>query len=129
MEKINGVLINVTDEDIKLLEQNSEEFWEGVTSIGNYAFENCESLTLIDIPEGVKSIGAFAFRWCTTLRVVYVPNSVESLGYGAFAFCKRLTSVNVRNEYIRVGQALFDYCPGEIKWILEDDYSVDKNLY
>ena len=35
-----------------------------VTSIGNYAFRNCSSLTSIEIPNSVKGIGAKAFSIC-----------------------------------------------------------------
>ena len=37
---------------------------EGVTSIGDYAFENCSRLTNITIPESVTHIGDWAFRGC-----------------------------------------------------------------
>ena len=38
-----------------------------VTSIGNSAFEDCDSLTSITIPDGVTSIGDSAFSRCKNL--------------------------------------------------------------
>ena len=37
---------------------------DGVTSIGDHAFEDCFSLTGIVIPDGVTSIGDYAFGEC-----------------------------------------------------------------
>ncbi len=48
------------------------EIADGITSIGNYAFENCGSLTSITIPDGVTSIGEDAFRYCNSLTAVYI---------------------------------------------------------
>ncbi len=43
-----------------------------VTSIGNYAFEDCTGLTTITIPDSVTSIGQSAFNGCTGLETIIV---------------------------------------------------------
>lgn len=67
----------------------------GVTSIGNYAFSNCSSLTNVTIPSGVISVGDYAFRTCELLTIVNIPSSVMSIGTNAFRTCTLLTSFTV----------------------------------
>ena len=45
---------------------------QAVTSIGDYAFYGCTSLTSITIPEGVTSIGDYAFVGCSSLTGIWV---------------------------------------------------------
>ncbi len=56
-----------------------------VTSIANYAFESCSSLTSVAMPS-VTSIGMQAFQSCSSLTSVAMP-SVTSIGDGAFIDC------------------------------------------
>ena len=45
---------------------------QGVASIGNYAFNNCTSLTSVTIPNSITSIEDYAFAGCRVLTSVYV---------------------------------------------------------
>ncbi len=81
-----------------------------VTSIGEYAFHYCSSLTSIDIPNSVTSIGEGAFSSCSRLRRVVIPNSVTSIGKGAFNCCKGLTSIDIPNSVTSIGEGAFWNC-------------------
>lgn len=48
---------------------------ESVTSIDDYAFHFCRSLTNIVIPEGVTSIGNYVFAGCSSLTSIVVDNN------------------------------------------------------
>ncbi len=83
---------------------------EGVTSIGNYVFQNCSSLTTVTIPNSVTSIGEVAFHRCTSLTKVTIPNSVTSIGNYAFDNCSSLISVTIPNSVTSIGVGAFTYC-------------------
>ena len=62
------------------------------SSIGSYAFYECDALTSVTIHEGVTSIGEHAFRDCDALTSITIPNSVTSIGKQAFDNCKACIS-------------------------------------
>ena len=82
----------------------------GVTSIGDYAFNYCPSVTSVDIPDSVTSIGNCAFIYCTSLTSVNIPDSVESIGEGAFYGCSALTSVTIGKSIGSIGVNAFHNC-------------------
>ena len=82
----------------------------GVTSIGNYTFSDCRSLTNITIPNSVTSIGVDAFYYCTSLTNITIPNSVTSIGGKAFLFCRSLTSITIPDSVTSIGYNAFFNC-------------------
>ena len=83
-----------------------------VTSIGNYAFNECSKLTSVTIPDGVTNIGNYAFRYCSKLTSVTIPDSVTSIGNDAFYYCSGLTNVAIPDGVTSIGNSAFYYCYG-----------------
>ena len=85
-----------------------------VTSIGKFAFYNCNGLTSVTIPNSVTSIGVSAFESCSGLMSVTIPNSVTFIGNEAFYYCSGLTSVTISNSVTSIGDEVFSGCSGLI---------------
>lgn len=66
-----------------------------VTSISDFAFEDCSDLYSVTIPGSVTTIGNAAFRGCSGLASVTIPERVTSIGNCAFCYCYGLESVNI----------------------------------
>ena len=82
----------------------------GVTSIGNCAFDGCSSLTSATIPNSVTGIGNWAFYGCSSLTSATIPDSVTSIGEDAFNGCKSLTSVTIPNSVTSIANGAFSNC-------------------
>ena len=83
---------------------------DGVTSIGDYAFRGCSSLTSITLPDSVTSIGDCAFVFCVGLSSITLPDSVTSIGDSAFKNCSSLTSITIPDRVTSIEPYAFDNC-------------------
>lgn len=63
---------------------------DDIKSIGQAAFQGCNSITSLVIPAEVMSIGANAFANCANLTDVYIPGNVSTLYGSAFSGCPKL---------------------------------------
>ena len=111
---VNGVLFNRNQNELICYpagkKDKTYEIPDSVTSIGDYAFEYCASLTSVTIHDGVTSIGSYAFNNCTSLTSVTIPNGVTSISYSAFSACKSLTSITIPDSVTSIGDYAFYYC-------------------
>ena len=83
-----------------------------VTSIGEYAFYDCSSLTSIEIPNSVTFIGDYAFYYCSSLTSIdFGENSqLTFIGESAFSSCSSLTSIEIPSGVTRIGSGALGYC-------------------
>ena len=91
-----------------------------VTSIGEHAFFNCNSLTSITIPNSVTSIGRYAFFNCNSLTSIVIPDSVTSIGWGAFYNCDSLASVTIPDSVTSIGDSAFESCDSLTSIVIPD---------
>jgi hypothetical protein len=108
-------------------------FPNGVSEIGNYAFQHCEKITNIVVPDTVTNVGTGAFAHCHNLRditlgsktkkipgwlfmdcpaleQITIPDSVKRLGTGAFAQCSNLKSVHLPDTLQAINGQCFADC-------------------
>ena len=103
---------------------------DSVTSIGDYAFYNCNKLTTITIPDSVTSIGDFAFYDCNKLTAITIPDSVTSIGRSAFKGCYRLTSATIGKGVSTIGYEAFHNCSALTNLIIPNSViSIDNSAF
>ena len=65
----------------------------GVTTIPDYAFWACTSLTEFVLPDGVQTIGNKAFGHCYDLQAITIPRSVKSIADDIFEGDTKITTI------------------------------------
>lgn len=70
------------------------ELKDGITSIGNYAFYECNNIDgELSIPASVMSIGEHAFEYCNKFTSTLISRNVTSIGNRAFSSWKSGSSI------------------------------------
>lgn len=82
---------------------------EGVTAIGDEAFESCTNLTTITIPNSVTSIGSGAFA-NDIFNEITIPDNVQTIGEEAFKGCSNLTTITIGESVSEIGNNAFQGC-------------------
>ena len=87
-----------------------------VTSIGEEAFVFCDMLTSVTIPATVTSIGDWAFEDCSSM-VLTVPDTVTSIGDAAFQGCDAMAD---ENGFVIVRGVLHHYTDKDYEVVVPD---------
>jgi len=82
---------------------------EGITSIGQYAFEKCPVVNL-SLPTSLKKIDWCAFMDCTNLQNIDSLNYVEAIEGSAFEGCSSLESIEIISDSVSINVAAFAHC-------------------
>lgn len=82
----------------------------GITSVGGYAFAECENLEKVTLADTVTSIGTYAFRTDTKLTEINLEN-VQLLGNSSFTGCVGLSQANLCSAR-SIGEQAFTNCTG-----------------
>ena len=93
---------------------------DSVTSIGDYAFSRCSSLSNIVIPDSVTDIGKCAFYFCSSLSNIVIPDSVTSIGNDAFLRCSSLSNIVISDSVTSIGNGAFLGCSSLSNIVIPD---------
>ncbi len=66
---------------------------EGITSLCDHAFYDCQNLTSVQLPQSLKAIDDYAFYKCRSLTEITLPSQVIGIGEAAFDECSSLQRV------------------------------------
>ena len=83
---------------------------DSVTTLGESAFQGCETLKSVRLSERLKTIEGYAFFNCKALTEILIPDSVATIGENAFVCCENLKSVWLSSSLKTIETDMFDYC-------------------
>lgn len=87
-------------------------FPDGLTTIGNNAFQRCMGLASISLPGSLTTIGQYAFQGCRNLVSATLPKGITKIGYHAFNYCTSLTRISLPSTLKSIEGSAFYSCTG-----------------
>lgn len=82
------------------------------TTIANFTFMGCNTLTHLIIPNTITIIGTRALWSCSNLISVTMSDSTINIGERAFNNCSKLESIIIPSNVTNIGYAAFEFCSG-----------------
>ena len=85
---------------------------EGVTSIGDNAFDHVRTITSVTLPASLRRIGTGAFHACTALTQVSMQEGLTTLGERALAQCP-ITDITIPASVVSFGDFSLVFTSGD----------------
>ena len=82
---------------------------QGLTSIGDQAFDGSDIEDVITFPNTLQTIGAYAFQ-NSKIKGAYMPNSVTNVGRYAYYNCKWLENASWSSAVTTIPNSCFENC-------------------
>ena len=97
---------------------NELQYFTGLSSLANYVFQNCSSLTSVYLPSTLRSLPDYAFYGCSGLKrinsttdgVFNVPSGITSFGRCAFQSCSGMEILSISPDTTSLGSQIFTSC-------------------
>ncbi|ELP91807.1 hypothetical protein EIN_138240 [Entamoeba invadens IP1] len=99
-----------------------------VTSIENYSFFKCLSLTKISIGKRVERIGESCFGKCESLEDIQIPLSVTFIDNYAFKECSKLQKVIFAKKLNNISPTAFENCNFLSQFIVNNVVLVENDM-
>ena len=90
-----------------------------LTTIGGSAFQSCEKLVSANIPGSVTEIGIYAFMWCYDLGAIDIPSSVKTIKSCAFRGCRSLKKLTIPGSVTQISYGITSYCDSLASIVVE----------
>ena len=83
---------------------------EALTTIEANAFSQCQSLESIEIPAGVTTLPTYLFNYCLGLKNVVMKGAVTKMGTNVFYMCQSLESIELPESLTEIPGYAFGSC-------------------
>ena len=114
-----------------VIDMQSENAFNKLTSIGKMAFCNLRSLETVILPASVISIEQSAFEYCIGLTSFTSPSKLENIGKSAFSKSTSLRTVKLGALGTKIGDSAFAGCTSLAEIMSENPIppSVETNTF
>ncbi|MBR2967873.1 MAG: leucine-rich repeat domain-containing protein [Clostridia bacterium] len=81
-----------------------------VTTIGKGVFASCDNIVSVSLGPNITTIGIGAFEKCESLGSIDIPDGITSIGESAFEDCVSLGVLKIGSGVVRIGESAFNGC-------------------
>ena len=98
-----------------------------MTTLGEYAFENCKNMVSVQMGASVKVVNQGTFFNCSSLNNLQIGNNVTTIHNDAFKGCSALPLVKIPQSVTSIGDYVFSGCK-KLKTVIMEDRNNNQAL-